>query len=361
MFNLKKSLLKLLLLFLCFIFTLQSDCAYASKLDDIFSAIIENSFKKAGKNIDELAALKHGDSFSALLMKNDNFLNVTRKVVDDDVLAIRKIGFPTGSKYIDDLMALTQQQRKVAYALDDVVSRIAKLPSGTDMINTVGKKGLLLGSAYGDEFLEGAYVLARQDEVWDAARLGLKNLDLDKKIIEPLLENYGLTEKIKLIQKTDVLDPVDLMERVARKYGSRGKESILVFFKKAGQYALDFAKENKTVTALGVVVAIACHEPSIILDPLGKLNDKIVDGLLNGIVAIAAKTTASVASMPKRFGDRFIETIAPNLPVFLKTILSYVVAVICFLAILYFIPFTRFIPRSLFKWLASIRLNRRSK
>jgi hypothetical protein len=100
---------------------------------------------------------------------------------------------------------------------------------------------------------------------------------------------------------------------------------------------------------LGVVVAIACHEPSIILDPLGRLNDKIVDGLLNGLWAIAEKTTASVASMPKRFGDRFIETIAPNLPVFFKDNLKLCRSRHCFLAILYFIPFTRFIPRSLFK------------
>ena len=92
---------------MCGVFCIQPSYAYASKIDTVFSGIIENSFRKAGKNVDDLAALRRGGAFSALLQKNNNFMNVFRKVLDNDVLALKKIAFPAGARYIDDLMALS--------------------------------------------------------------------------------------------------------------------------------------------------------------------------------------------------------------------------------------------------------------
>ena len=223
----------------------------------------------------------------------------------------------------------------------------------------MGKKGLLLGSAYGDEFLETTYALARQNEVWDAAKLSVKALDADNVLTLRLLEKNNLAGKYGIIRRVSEFDPVDMMARVAKKYGPRGKESILEFFRKAGRYAWEFAKDNPKKTALGAVVALVYIEPDIILDPLGRLKDNAVEGLLNGLVTLTAEGSAEVASMPFRFGDKFIERIAPDLPVFLKVIASYIIAFIVLMLLLYIIPFTRFIPRYICNRLSNSRLIRR--
>ncbi|NCC62246.1 MAG: hypothetical protein EOM12_15205, partial [Verrucomicrobiae bacterium] len=134
----------------CFFLALPS-VVYASKIDNMFEAIVGNAFLKAGKKIDNLAVLRKGDDFSSILRKNDDLVGLIkgRKLVDDDVLGLRKIGFPPGSRYVDEFMSLSKTERAIGYSLDDTVSKIARLQNGDDIVKKLGKKGLLSSGVYG--------------------------------------------------------------------------------------------------------------------------------------------------------------------------------------------------------------------
>lgn len=340
------------------------ECSYAASLDDVLSNVLQNAFKKAGKNLDDLASLKKGEAFSTLIRKNDDFLKISRKGFDDDLLAMKKIGFPAGSKYIDELLSLSKQERRLAYALDDVASKVAKLPAGDDMIRTVGKKGLLLGTVYGDEFLEGAYRLARQEDVWDATRKSVKVLDKDNSGLLKLMDENGFTTQFRMMQGVDEYNPVDLMVNVVRKYGPRAQESVFEFFRriKTGAQWLD---ENRRVI-LYAFVAVVYIDPSLVLDPLGRLKDNVVDKFIDGVATLSAEAVETlVYEVPVGFGKTFTERFIPNGPAFLKNALIYLIAFFFLMSVFYLIPFTRFIPRSvvaalssLFGWILSFRFRR---
>jgi cytochrome c556 len=335
-----------LTLFILYACVFGADVAGAVVLDDVLEAVVENSFKKAGKNVDDLADLRKGSAaFSNVIKKNDDFLdalNTTRKIADDDLLNIRKIGFPTGSHYADDLMKLSKKQRFLAYALDDVTSRLAKLPQADDVVKAVGPKGLLLGAVYGDDTLNVIYRIAKEDDIWDMVRASKKALDDD------LLKVLGKSEDFhkispfidtNAIRKVNNIEPVDMAETVMKKYGRNGQKSMTQFF--------EWVKNRPKTVALGLFVATVYAKPDIIMDAAGKLKKVILDELTD-VTADAIITTSSV---PIRLSRKIFEKLSWNLPFFLEEGLIYLFAFFIAMGILFLIPFTRFIPKNILSWI----------
>jgi len=349
-----------LLVIFCFGVFFEPSPAQASKIDDIFEAIVENSFRKVGKKMDDLAALRKGDSFSTLLRKNDDFADLlkTRKLVDDDIAGLRRIGFPPGSRYADEFMTLPKAERVLGYALNDATSRIARLPAGDDMVKRLGKKGLLTSGIYGDDFARGAYAIARQDEFWNAARHSLRVVDQDNADLMRFIQRQNLPGGgYQSLRRISDFDPVDLTARVMRTYGPRGVESLKDFMRKVGK----FMKENPKKSAAGILIAMVYINPSLILDPVGKLKDNAVDGLLMGLAEIGGEAAAGLSVLPMGMAERFTERLFSDWPVFMKSMISYIMAFVFLMGFFYVIPFTRFIPKKIFSWVASIRLSRREK
>ena len=326
----------------------QAALGWAAQIDDVFDAVFENAFRKAGKTVDKLDLLKKGDSFGDILRKNDDFADLLKKgkrlpEVDAGTIQ-KKIGFPSGSKYVDELMSLTKQERLIAYALDDVVYRMALKPNGKEVIQRLGKKGVLLGSVYGDDVVLKIYDIARQDELWDMARKSLVVVGQENAGLVEFVRKQNMAGGYAALKRVSDFDPIEFSARVVKKYGPQGMESVKKFLVKVGRYA----KENPRKTVAELLLRVVYVDETIILDPLGRLKDKAVDGLIAGIVEITAETVASTVSVPMIMGTAFTEKLFPGMPLILKEIISYISAVLFIFAILYIVPPTRFIPRSIF-------------
>jgi len=332
-----------LALFILFTCILTSGVAQAAALNNVFEAIVGNSFKKAGKNLDNISELRRTEnSFSRVLRKNGDLLDVrkiSRKGIDDDLLNIRKIGFPPGSHHADDLMKLSKNQRVLAYALDDVTSRIARLPQANDIVKVTGPKGLLLGAVYGDDALIVTYRLVKKDEIWDMARASKRALNGD--VLKALEKNDKLLAFIDVnaIRRVDNIDAVDMSGAVLKKYGDRGQDSISRFF--------DWVEKHPKTTLMGLCIVTVYAKPDIILDAAGYLKDEVLEKLSDAMASVAS----GVISLPSEVSHKIVDKISSDLPPFFKNTLVYILTFFIAMGLLFLIPFTSFIPRSVFSWI----------
>lgn len=238
----QKNMPSILCAFVFCIFFFQAGSSWGSGVDDVFGCIIENAFQKTGKNLDNLDFLKKGDSFSDILKKSDaDFWKAIGKknIPDDAGDLLKKMDFPPGSKnyarYVDNLGLLSKQERQIGYLLDDVTFKVAKLPGGQDIVERVGKKGLLLGVRYGDDVVQKVdeiVEIARKDDFWSTSLHGAQDVTgQTRKALENFFQDQKIPGGYEALRGVSEVDPVDFSARVLQKYSVQGLESIGFFLK----------------------------------------------------------------------------------------------------------------------------------
>ena len=335
----------------------------ASSLDDMFEAVVDNSFRKAGKHIDDLSNLRKSADKATDLIKRSDVYKVPNKV-DDVVESLRKIDLPSNSKYTEVFKSLNKTERLIITSIDEVTTRIAKLPNGEIIVKTVNKKGLMLGATYGEEAVKGTYRLAKNEDIWNIAKSADKIDDTALKDLKKLGINNDSIKATDL-KKFSKMDSADVMERVLPKYGIKGQKNFIDTIEELTKKGKEFVSKHKgaiKTTAITAAIAAICLKPELILDPAGKVVDNVTNkfvGGLNQIVASATKNiadsvasgTSAVVNAPFEGVKKFAQNTLPNAPSFIQTLCTYVILAVLFIIVLYFIPITRPLPVSIYKYL----------
>jgi hypothetical protein len=335
----------------------------ASSLDDMFEAVVDNSFRKAGKHIDDLSDLRKSADKATDLIKRSDVYKVPNKV-DDVVESLKKIDLPVNSKYSEVFKSLTKTERLFITSIDDVTTRIAKLPNGDIMVKTVKKKGLMLGATYGEEAVKGTYRLAKNDDLWNIA----KSVDKIDDVALKDLKKIGInSDSIKAsdLKKFSKMDSADVMEGILPKYGVKGQKNFIDTIEELTRKGTEFIKKNKgaiKATVVTAAIAAICLKPELILDPAGKVVDNVTNRFVGGLQQIVASATKNIAesiasgtsavvNAPFEGVKNFTKNTLPNAPSFIQTLCTYAILTVLFLIILYFIPITRPLPVAIGKYI----------
>lgn len=362
--NNKITILISILLTMCFLsINISAFASAASSLDDMFEAVVGNSFRKAGKNIDDLSDLRKSADKATDLIKRSDVYKVPNKV-DDVVESLKKIDLPVNSKYSEVFKSLTKAERLFITSIDDVTTRIAKLPNGDIMVKTVKKKGLMLGAAYGEEAVKGTYRLAKNDDLWNFAKSADKIDDVALKDLKKIGINSD-SIKASDLKKFSKMDSADVMERILPKYGVKGQKNFIDTIEEITKKSMEFIKKHeKTIKTTAVVgaVAVVCLKPELILDPAGNVVNNVTNKFVGGLSQIIASSskslansiasgTSAVVNAPYEGVKQFTNNIIPNAPSFIQTFLTYVILAVLFVFILYLIPITRPLPVAIGKYI----------
>ena len=335
----------------------------ASSLDDMFEAVVDNSFRKAGKHIDDLSDLRKSADKATDLIKRTDIYKVPDKV-DDVVSTLKKIDLPANSKFTEVFKSLNKTERLFISAIDDVTTKIAKLPNGGIMVKKVSKKGLMLGATYGEEAIKGTYRLAKNDDLWNIAKSADKIDDVAIKDLKRLGINSDSIKATDL-KKFSKMDSADVMEKILPKYGVKGQKNFIDTIEELTRKGKEFISKHKgaiKATAITAAIATICLKPELILDPAGKVVDNVTNRFNDGlqqIVASASKNltdgvasaTSALVNAPFEGVKQFTKNTLPNAPSFIQTLCTYAILAVLFVILLYFIPITRPLPVAIGKYL----------
>lgn len=380
-----------------FVFTylLSISSAWGVVVDDVMEACIKSGLKQAGKNSDEVADIlrKTGGTFSNILQSDPDYLRRATQLLDNDTIGLGKklskiddaiditktAGRQTdniadvlkGGRHADDVVDVrkvlsygddvlemsntqleafknfTKGQKAMAISLQSTITRIVKMPEGTEIITKMGRKGLVLGATYGDEALRSAYNLNKSGAVSLISEVKhISDGDILKLIKE---SNMGipLVDAGTLRRMGNNIDAVDVVKNVAKRYGPIGAKNVSNFCADIAKGVVNFAYNNPKKTLAGIVIATIYFKPHLIVDSAGNLLANATEIVAVGTAKGLGRAAGTVMTLPSVAADALLDGWIPNAPLLIKGILKPIVWLFIFITICYIIPPTRFIAKAI--------------